>query len=233
MWFPQIVGPAVPYPFVNRFFGHVSIHIGPKGSQIIMKRRHLLQSLAVLPGVGFVSGAEQQSAGAKPPARAPIDETPTLQIATTDSAADTVEHYFTDSQFQALERLSDIIAPSVATTPGALAAGVPAFLDFLISQSPARTQNLYRDGLDTLNHEAQSRFKTDFKGTSASQADEILAPLRRPWTYEEPSETLQAFLVLAKRQILAGTVNSHEWISVVSKRDRRASGLGTYWHTID
>jgi hypothetical protein len=204
-----------------------------KGIHIIMKRRRLLQSLAVLPGVGLLAGADKQPAAAKPPARAPIDETPTLQIATTDSAAETVKQYFTESQFDALEHLSDIIAPAVSGTPGALAAGVPAFLDFLTHQSPARVQNLYRDGLDALNHQAQSRFKTDFKGTTASQADDILAPLRKPWTYEAPSETLQAFLVLAKDQILQGTVNSREWISAVSKRDRRASGLGTYWHTID
>ncbi|HXR76262.1 MAG TPA: gluconate 2-dehydrogenase subunit 3 family protein [Bryobacteraceae bacterium] len=197
-----------------------------------MKRRHVLQSLAILPGVGLMSGAEQQPATPKA-ARAPIDETPTLQIATTDSAAETVEHYFSESQFQVLERLSDIIAPPISGVPGALAAGVPAFLDFLTSQSSAHIQNLYRDGLDALNHQAQSRFKTDFKGTTASQADEILAPLRKPWTYEAPAEPLQAFLVLAKGQILQGTVNSREWISVVSKRDRRASGLGTYWHTID
>jgi hypothetical protein len=197
-----------------------------------MKRRRVLQSLAILPGVGLLSGAGQQPVAPKA-ARGPIDETPTLQVATTDSAAETVEQYFSESQFQALQRLSDIIAPAISGVPGALAAGVPAFLDFLISQSPGHVQTLYRDGLDALNQEAQSRFKTDFKATTSSQADEILAPLRRPWSYEPPPETLAAFLVLAKRQILEGTANSREWISVVSKRDRRASGLGTYWHTID
>lgn len=196
-----------------------------------MKRRRVLQSLAALPGVGLLSGAAEHPAAAN--AARSINETPTLQVATTDSAAETVEQYFTESQFHALERLCDIIAPAVSGMPGALAAGMPAFLDFLISQSPGDVQTRYRNGLDALNQEAQSRYKTDFKGTTASQADEILEPLRRPWSYKPPSETLPAFLVMAKRQILNGTVNSREWIRVASKRDRRASGVGTYWHTFD
>jgi len=89
-----------------------------------MKRRRVLQSLAILPGVGLLSGAGQQPVAPKA-ARGPIDETPTLQVATTDSAAETVEQYFSESQFQALQRLSDIIAPAISGVPGALAAGVP------------------------------------------------------------------------------------------------------------
>ncbi len=88
-----------------------------------------------------MSGAGQQSVAPKT-ARGPIDETPTLQVATTDSAAETVEQYFSESQFQALQRLSDIIAPAISGVPGALAAGVPAFLDFLTSQPPGHVQTL-------------------------------------------------------------------------------------------
>ena len=197
----------------------------------IMKRRRVLQSLAFLPSLSALSAADQpmgQKTG--PPV---VDERPTLETAATDSAAETIRRYFTDEQFLALQRLSDIIAPSLSGIPGALAAGTPEFLDFLISQSPADTQRLYRDGLDALNQKAQLSFGTGFSRTASAQADELLAPLRAPWSYEAPPEPLAAFLVLAKDQILKATVHSREWIKVVSKRDRGASGIGTYWHVID
>ena len=67
----------------------------------------------------------------------------------------------------------------------------------------------------------------------AVQADEILAPLRQPWTSDLPSETLTKFLRHVKLDILDATVNSTAWVRVVSKRSRAASGLGSYWRTIE
>jgi hypothetical protein len=196
-----------------------------------MKRRRVLQAVAALPGAGFLT-AQQPAA---PPKAAPqaSEETPKIDVTVADAAADTVPRYFSQSQFAALRRLCDIIAPRISETPGALDAQAPEFLDFLIGQSPSDAQQLYLQGLDRLNDEARKLFRAEFAQTTSTQADEILAPLRQPWTSDLPSEMLGRFLRQAKLDILDATVNSTAWVRVVSKRSRAASGLGSYWRTIE
>jgi hypothetical protein len=67
---------------------------------------------------------------------------PKLDFTVADAAAETVHHFFTASQFAALQKLGGIL------TPGAIEASAPEFLDFLLSQSPSDRQQLYRAGLD-------------------------------------------------------------------------------------
>ena len=60
-------------------------------------------------------------------------------------------HFFTAQQFAALRKLSDLLHPPANSVPGALEAKAPEFLDFLLGQSSADRQQLYRIGLDGLN----------------------------------------------------------------------------------
>lgn len=135
-----------------------------------------------------------------------------------------VPGFFSPSQIATLRHLSDIIIPPIGGAPGALAAGAPEFLDFLVSQSPAPTKSLYRTGLDTLNLHATTKYGKPFAGISAAQADELLSPLRDAWTYEEPSDPFARFLRHAKADILTATVNSREWIASTQR-----SGNGAFW----
>jgi hypothetical protein len=61
---------------------------------------------------------------------------------------------------------------------------------------------------------------------------ELLAPLRERWS-ADTSDELTVFLRAAKEDILQTTQDSYEWIRAVSKRVRGASGVGTYWRSID
>jgi hypothetical protein len=187
--------------------------------------------MAALPAAGLLSGQQPPV----PPKVSPAnpEETPSLEVTVAEAAADAVPRYFSPIQFAALRRLCELIAPATPDTPGALDAQAPEFLDFLIGGSPAAAQQLYREGLDRLNDAARKRFHTEFAATTASQADEILAPLREPWSYGAPTDVLAKFLRQAKVDILDATVNSTEWVRVVSKRSRGASGLGTYWRAIE
>src|SRR4051812_32812152 len=111
-----------------------------------MKRRRLLQSLAALPAVGVIPLAAQSAAQ---PAPAPAGFPVTLTQA--DSVAQPSPHFFSADQRRALERLGDLLVPKSGDRPGAREAQAPAFLEFLISQSPQDRQKLYLDGLDRLN----------------------------------------------------------------------------------
>ena len=122
-----------------------------------------------------------------------------------------------------------MILPTVGETPGALAAGVPEFLDFLIAESPAQRKAFYRSGLDALNSRSIGKFGKAFSAIEVSDAESFLSPLHEQWTYDPPTDVFHSFLQSVKADVLAATVNSREWIDVVSKRSRSAGGVGTYW----
>ncbi len=180
-----------------------------------MRRRTALQTLAAFPVLAL---GQEPVVPPRPVARA-VEETPKIESTVADSVTAPVARFFSAHQYTALQRLCDVILPAIGETPGALAAHAPEFLDFLLSRSTAERQKLYRDGLD--------RF--------AAQADTAaaLAPLRLPWTYDDPPGPYDRFLRAAKDDILTATVNSREWIEVVSRRNRGAGGTGMYWFPVD
>src|SRR5277367_6540141 len=109
-----------------------------------LQRRRFIQTLAAAPAI---SAAAPQRA-APPPAAATA---PKLTNALPDADAETTPRFFTPAQFAALRRLGALFMPPRKGLPGALDAGAPEFVDFLISDSPTDRQQLYRNGLDTFN----------------------------------------------------------------------------------
>jgi hypothetical protein len=182
-----------------------------------MKRRRFTQSLLALPAAPALLA----------------QEIPKIEFGVPDAGADTVPHFFTAPQLNALRRLSDLILPAINGTPGALDARAPEFLDFLIGLSPADRRQLYRAGLDALNTNARAKYSKAFAELDGTQADVILAPMHERWTHATPADPLAAFLRSAKADIMTATINSREWITVVSQRSRSASGTGIYWHPIE
>jgi hypothetical protein len=152
-----------------------------------------------------------------------------LEAAAPDAVATPVPRFFSAPQLAALRRLADIIMPAINGTPGALEAGAPEFLDFLIGESPLARRALYRSGLDALNTRAIAQHGKAFSALDNGQAETLLTALHEPWTWKSPHDSFALFLRDAKADILAATVNSREWIAVVSQRSRNASGIGTYW----
>lgn len=162
-----------------------------------------------------------------------VDDNAKLVLNAADTIAGTVTRFFGAEGFTALRRLGEVLAPARQNLPGAVEAEAAEFLDFLIGQSPADRQTLYRDGVAHLNREARSRFGKSFADVSLSDADSILAPLRQPWTYEPPADPFARFLRAAKEDFLRATVNSRQWAAAASGRSRGGSGLNTYWLPIE
>ena len=145
-------------------------------------------------------------------------------------------HFFNPQQFAALRKLSDILMPANIApdgTPGALEAMAPEFLDFLLSESGADRQQLYRNGLDGLNSQARKRFGKLFADVDGGQADLLLAPLHEPWSYDVPSDPVAAMLRAAKDDIRRATVNSYAWNLAAAAGRTRGGGGGLYWLPID
>jgi hypothetical protein len=197
-----------------------------------MNRRTILKSFAAVPAAAALPAqTPRQTPPPQAPARA-VEESPSVEVTVPDADADPVPHFFNQEQFAALRRLSEIIEPSSPETPGAKEARAAEFLDFLLSQSPAPRQMLYRTGLDRLNSESARHFNKPFAALDPEQSTTILEPLRRPWTYEDPSDAFEHFLREAKGDIAQATRNSYEFISVASQRNRRAGGFGEFWYPL-
>jgi len=181
-----------------------------------MKRRRWIQTVLAAPAAAAAAAAQAQQTSTEKPAR---DEFAKVETAgSADPSAEPLHMFFSAHEYVALERLANAILPPLNGKPGALDCGVPAFLDFLISQSPAPRQKLYRDGLAHLN--------------SGKPLDELLKPLAAPWTYKEPSDPFHRFLRDAKEDILEATFNSREWIDARTGAGRRG-GSGTYYLAVD
>jgi hypothetical protein len=201
-----------------------------------MKRRRFIQAMAAAPAIALpivpAAPAQQPASPANPQTR-PAEEMPKLEFSAHDSTGEIQTHFFTASQFATLQKLSGLLMPPIKDAPGALDAQVPQFLDFLIAESPAERQQLYRSGLDSLNAQATKRFNKSFAELDAAQAGELFTPLRQPWTYEPPADPFSRFLRTVHQDVRTATINSQEYSAANSAAGRRASGVGQYWFKIE
>jgi gluconate 2-dehydrogenase subunit 3-like protein len=193
-----------------------------------MKRRRFVQSLLTAPAAAPL--VAQQAASPAPNA---AEDNPKLELSVPDAAADPASRFFSAQQYAALQKLSELLMPAQNGAPGAVDARVPEFLDFLISESPAERQQVYRNGLDGLNVQAKKRFNRAFAEVEASQAEQLLAPLREAWTYDPPAEPVAHFLWTVRTDVRMATQNSREWSAAAAATGRRAGGVGLYWLPID
>src|SRR4051812_21852858 len=181
-----------------------------------MKRRSVLQSLAALPAASLLNA--QQPVVPPKPTPAAVEEIPVIEASIPDFAGTTVTKFFSPAQFACFKRLNDVLYPAVNGIPGALQAGAPEFLDFLLFESPVARQTLYRDGVDELERRSKQTLNVSFAATDSAGAEKLLEPLRQPWTADPDPFT--AFLRAVKQDVLEATQSSHEWIKIMSRRVR-------------
>ncbi len=197
-----------------------------------MKRRSFIQTLAVTPAAALPAFAESPNVAPAIQQAATSVEAVKLDTLPLDAVAEMAPRFFTAAQFAALSKLSDILLPPLNGMPGALEADAPAFLDFLISKSPAERQQIYRAGLDALNANAQRQFKKPFAELDTTQASSLLAPLREAWTYVPPTDLFARFLREAKSDVRTATMNSRAY-ATAGAAGRRGGGTGQYWYPLD
>jgi Gluconate 2-dehydrogenase subunit 3 len=207
-----------------------------------MKRRQAIRSILSLPAISTLPALAQQATDKTKPAAqeklppemkpTPVEETPKLAMTTADAAVPGSPRFFSSRQRETLRRLADLLVPAVDGKPGASAASVPEFLDFLVGESPHDRQALYKSGLDHLELEARRRYAKPFTGISNEQAHGLLAPLQENWTFQGPPDAFGRFLHAAKEDVLRATLNSREWAAAGSAR-RGSGGVGSYWYSLD
>jgi hypothetical protein len=151
-----------------------------------------------------------------------------------DAVAGTNAQFFTSTQFATLRRLSEILMPPLKGYPGALEAGAPEFLDFLIGVSPQDQQQMYQAGLDRLDSEAKHRFGKPFASVSATEADQLIRPWLRTWmTDHPPTEPYERFINMAHSDIRTATVNSQAWADAAKEKSQQPPDQGIFWYPVD
>ncbi|MDE3106061.1 MAG: gluconate 2-dehydrogenase subunit 3 family protein [Acidobacteriota bacterium] len=204
-----------------------------------MERREVLRALAVLAITPRWLQA-QQNTNAAPVLPAPVPWTQGLNPLTPlphtvaeDAVAQTVPAYFSSTQRRTLSRLADALVPRTAQHPGALDAGTPEFLDFLIGHSPAARGGLYTSGLDWLEAQAQASFKRPFAQLDAAQVESLVKPWLRTWmTDHPPTQTHADFINIAHADIRTATINSQVWFAALDAHARENT-LQLYWSPIE
>jgi len=151
-----------------------------------------------------------------------------------DAVAQTEAHFFNEQQTKTLRRLCALLMPPMKGRPGALDAGAPEFLDFLIGVSPRDRKQMWLSGLDQLDVEAKDRVGGAFASTTNAQADALIRLWLRAWiTDHPPTEPFARFINLAHSDIRMATINSQAWSEAVRADGRGAAGVDLYWYPVD
>lgn len=184
-----------------------------------MKRREFVRAVLTIGAAPKLLFGQQQATppGAPPPAPVPWllglnPKTPLPHVEVAEDVAAAELRFFTPLQMQTLTRLADVLVPPVEGKPGALEAGVPAFLDFLVGSSPEARRQVYAGGLDWLEAEAQKRHQKPFAMLEDAQAATLIMPWLRTWMSDHPpSEPHADFINIAHDEIRTATMNSRPW----------------------
>lgn len=129
-------------------------------------------SLPILQSNALAQGHQHGGATAK----APVEKAAALK-------------FFTAPQMSLIATISELIIPTDDHSPGAIAAEVPAFIDLMVSESPAEVKKLWTDGLTAMDSVARARNNAAFNENSPAQQIAILTEISRnemkPQTLEE------------------------------------------------
>jgi len=183
----------------------------------------------------------QQTADPAPPPPAPVPWTlglnPKIPLAHTevvDGIAETEPTFFTRMQMATLVRFCDVLLPPIGSKPGALQAGTPAFLDFLIGNSQPARRKTYTEGLDWLDSESHKRYMKAFATLDDREADTILKPWLRTWMSDHPPTAPHAdFVNIAHEDIRMATINSKPWSDAPSADAYASIPDSLYWYPIE
>lgn len=205
-----------------------------------MKRREFVRTLLSIISAPKLLFSQQS---VKPPARAaaPVPwfiglnpRTPIPETSVADQVAASELRFFSVAQMKTLRRLSSLFMPPFDGKPGALDAGTPEFLDFLLETSAAEKQKLYTGGLDWLDGAAQHKYKKPFAELNDGEADAMVRPWLRTWmTDHPPTEAHADFLNIALDEIRTATINSQPWSRTPATPAGENGETALYWQPIE
>jgi hypothetical protein len=114
--------------------------------------------------------------------------------------------FFHRDEFEMLDVLSEIIIPADGHSPGAHAAQVAEFMDELISQSPEKTRQLWRQGLARIEEITSEQYRRRFMACSAAEQTALMRLISQ--NEESPQQLEEKFFTDLKRVTIDGYYRS-------------------------
>jgi gluconate 2-dehydrogenase subunit 3-like protein len=157
-----------------------------------VKRREALKAIVVASASAGVAEAQ----GILRVVRSPKHSAHVSEAFGTTPTAAFTPKYFSQHEFAVISRLADLIIPR-DTTPGALDAHVPEYIDLQVSKMPdAQTQ--ISGGVQWLVRYCSEQFGKDFLECSPSQQTQVLDKLARSKAVPPELEAARSFFVLVR-----------------------------------
>ncbi len=139
-------------------------------------------------------------------AAAPIAAQQPHRHAPGDSAPATALRFLSPEEFRLVDRLTEMIIPADAHSPGAREARVAAYIDELLVDSGASEQAGWRSGLAAVESETRRLHGKAFLNCSSMQQDQIMKEMAEG--EESPRTSLHRFFIRIKSQTLSGYYTS-------------------------
>ena len=134
-------------------------------------RRRLLQSFAAAPVAAGMVWTEAEAQHAQQHAQAAAKKA--------TAAAPFKPKFFTPHEYATVRLLVDLIIPKDDRSGSATDAGVPEFIDFMMTDRP-EWQVPMRGGLRWLDAESRARFQKDFKDVTDAERSALLDDIAYP-----------------------------------------------------
>jgi hypothetical protein len=122
------------------------------------------------------------------------------------AAPATALKFFTAAQHHTVDVLSELIIPADGHSPGASAAKVADFIDYLLSGAVDIEQAAWRDGLTGLDTMATQRFGRAFAGCAPDQQVTLLTEISA--NEADPKAPVEQLFVFAKERTIQGYYTS-------------------------
>jgi len=114
--------------------------------------------------------------------------------------------FFTAAQHRAVDALTEVIIPTDERSPGARAARVADYLDFVLSESSAEARQAWRDGLASLDATSTTQFAKPFADLTAEQQTAVVTEAAK--NEGSPKTPLERFFGEAKGRTIHGYYTS-------------------------
>jgi gluconate 2-dehydrogenase gamma chain len=114
--------------------------------------------------------------------------------------------FFSTNEFETLSRITELIIPTT-NTPGAIGAGVPRYIDGVVSTNPEHKKR-FREGLAWLDRESGKRFRKTFARLTEAQQVKLLTPLSEAVDSRGKLGARERFFALVKNMTADGYYTS-------------------------
>jgi hypothetical protein len=114
--------------------------------------------------------------------------------------------FFSASQFDLLDSLTEVMLPSDDHSPGARAAKVARYIDVMVADSTTEVQESWRTGLEAVSNLTMGHFQCNFVECDVAQQDEVVAEISLG--EDSPRSEAERFFTILKRATINGYYTS-------------------------